>query len=339
MNQLAIKELDRPLVSAAEAKNMWQEYVELEEAILTDDDYMWFCEFQEVSQGRPRMKKYTYGTRALAEDAVAHRPGSILKKRKVKSATRKMGKFFALEMPVEEEIGTGEVEIRREGDFVIQIERSKFYTITVWMNAELETIKASCTVVVRSPSGRTWIGHGGSHRKEGREDFTISETAFTRAVNRAILDFVGFGEESAEDTATTEPLPGEAGPPAAPAAPAPAKSNGRATPQTPAPTQAIQDKRKTIVETANSRGLSQEFMRGVLGNRFKKERLADLTAPELDQMLKVVQDAKLIGSAEEAPPEGPESPTEPPVHDATQSAAPSDTVPEQPPADQDSANP
>ena len=219
MAQLAVRELDGPLVSADQAKALWEEYQELEAAILTDDDYMWFCEFQQweaAANGRPgrmRLRKFTYNTRALAEAEVAKHPEAVLKKRKVKSATRKMGKYFALEMPVEQEMGHAEVEIRQEAGFIIHIERSKYYIITQWLDDKLKTVKASCTVVVRSPSGRTWIGHGGSHRDEGREDFTIAETAFTRGLNRAILDFVGFGEESAEDTPASEPVPGEQAPP------------------------------------------------------------------------------------------------------------------------------
>lgn len=211
---LATRELDRPLVSADLAKTQWEEYQELEDAILTEDDYMWFCEFQEwnQSQGRMRVRKFSYNTRAQAEAEVAKREGAVLKKRKVKSATRKMSKYFGLEIP-SEELGMGQIEILQEAGFIVQIERGKYYIITQWLDDKLKTVKASCTVTVRSPSGRTWIGHGGSHRDEGRDDFTIAETAFTRGLNRAILDFVGFGEESAEDTPASEPVPTQAPPP------------------------------------------------------------------------------------------------------------------------------
>lgn len=205
---LATRELDRPLVSAELAKAQWVEYQELEQAILTDEDYMWFCEFQEwnQNQGRFRLRKFTYNTRAQAEAEVANRKGAVLKKRKVKSATRKMSKYFGLEIPAED-MGMGQIELLHEAGFVVQIERGQFYIITQWLDDKLRTVKASCTVAVRSPSGRTWIGHGGAHRDEGREDFTVAETAFTRGLNRAILDFVGFGEESAEDTPSSEPIP------------------------------------------------------------------------------------------------------------------------------------
>lgn len=335
MNTLAVRELDGPLVSAAEARNLWKEYQELEEAILTDDDYMWFVEFQAPdNSGRMRLRKYTYNTHALAEADLKNHQGGIVKKRKVKSATRKMGKFFALEMPIEEELGTGQVEIREQAGFIIQIERSKFYTLTTWMDQELQTVKASATVVVRSPSGRTWVGNGGSHRKEGRDDFAIAQTAFTRALNRAILDFVGFGEESAEETSDNEPVPGEQAPPA---------QQSAAQQQTPAkaPTKAQQassDKRREISKIVTEKNITPEFMRNVIANNFKKEKMMDLTNPQLDRLLKVVQDTDAPGGAQQPSSNGSKSPTAPPEPEATQSAPPSDTAPESQPAGQDAGN-
>ncbi len=340
MTSLATRELDGPLVTAEQAKNLWKEYQALEEAILTEDDYMWFCEFQEWDNGHPprlRIRKYTFGTKAQAEAEMARHDGAIVKKRKVKSATRKMGKYFALEMPIEEEIGTGEVELKQEAGFIIQIERSKFYTLTVWMTDQLETVKASCTVTVRSPSGRTWLGHGGSHRKEGREDFAISETAFTRALNRAILDFVGFGEESAEETPASEPVPGDQPPPQQ----APQQPAQPAAAQTKAPTAAQQRmaaKRQEIIKVAGDKGITQDFMKATISNTFKKERLADLTSNMLDKLLKTVQEAKAPEPAQATAPATPESPVAPPATEPTQSAPTNGAAPESQPAAQDSAD-
>jgi hypothetical protein len=117
-------------------------------------------------------------------------------------------------------VGLGQVEVREETGFRVAIERGEFYCFTEWLDDALRTVKASATVFIRSPgTGRTWVGRGGAHRSEGfSEDFAIGQTAFTRAVNRATLDAVGYGDESADEVPTVENLPGEHPPEEHPAA-------------------------------------------------------------------------------------------------------------------------
>lgn len=202
---------DAPLVQPEEAKAMWEEYQCLQDSILTDEDFLFFVEFtewEETDRGtRKRLRRLSANSRADAQALLAKRPGAVISKRKVKSACRKMAKFFGYDLP---ETGAGQVEIRQEGKFTVFIERGDGYVHIEWLDAMLRTVKASSTVMLRSPKGRNWIGKGGAHADERfSEDFAIGETSFTRAVNRAILDAVGFGEESAEEVSSSVTLPGE----------------------------------------------------------------------------------------------------------------------------------
>ena len=199
---------DAPLVSAEEAKRLWEEYQELESAVLGDDDYLWFVEFVEWVDDKKRVRRYSFGSRAEAEADARRRTDARVRKRKVKSACRKLARFFGYDIP---EVGLGQVEIRQEEGYRVSIERGDYYCFTEWLDDSLRTVKASATVFIRCPgSGRTWVGRGGAHHSEGfSEDFAIGQTAFTRAVNRATLDAVGYGDESADEVATVESLPEE----------------------------------------------------------------------------------------------------------------------------------
>ncbi len=201
---------EAPLITAAQAREQWEEYQQLKSAILSDDDYLWFLEWDEVdNRGRTRVKRKAYSNRADCEKAAKRRPGSRIKARLIKSACRKMAKFFGLRIPA---LGQGHTERVQEGDFIVSIERGDYYTHTEWMHAgTLQTIKASTTVFIVSSSGRSWMGRGGAHQSEGfSEDFAIGATSFTRAVNRAVLDLVGWGEETGEEMPPADTLPGAA---------------------------------------------------------------------------------------------------------------------------------
>lgn len=276
--------LDAPLASAAEAKAMWDQYRELEAAILEDEDYMWFLEFQEFdNNGRPRTRRYTYPNRAKAEEEQKKRAGSTIMKRKVKSACRKLAKFFGYEIPQQ---GTGDIETRTEGDYIVIIERGEFYTHSEWLGENLKTIKASSTVFIRSPHGRTWMGKGGAHMSEGFDDFAVGETAFTRAVNRAILDAVGFGDSSAEETLTTEPIPGEAPPPAqAQGRPAGNQQRGKRPARTPEQEAGI----KAIQDLVKELNLDPEAVSRTIGEEFEKTRLAQLTPEQMTELAEVLK--------------------------------------------------
>lgn len=268
-------QLDAPIVSATEAKEMWVQYQALEQSVLDEGDYMWFLEFEEQDQrGRTRVRRYTYRNKAAAVAAQKGRAGSIVLKRKVKSACRKLAKFFGYEIPSQ---GTGDVETRTEGEYTLIIERGEFYSHTEWLGEGLRTVKASTTVFLRSPHGRTWMGKGGAHMSEGFEDFAIGETSFTRAVNRAVLDAVGYGDSSAEEMAASEPVPG---------APPPEAQKRTRTPRHDAAITRVRE----IVQRDK---LSPEHMSALIANNFQGgKRLGELTEEEvlaLERLLSPIQ--------------------------------------------------
>lgn len=204
---------EAPLISAAGAKQQWEEYQELKDAVLGEEDFLWFAEWEEweadkqTGKTRKKVKRASFGAKAEAQREALKRHGQV-SGRMVKSACRKMAKFFGIEIPAQ---GQGQSSRHLEGNYIVSVERGDRYTYTEWLDAKsLRTIKASTTVFIISPSGRTWMGKGGSHESEGfAEDFAIGQTAFTRAVNRAILDLVGWGEETVEETRVSESRPGE----------------------------------------------------------------------------------------------------------------------------------
>ncbi len=204
---------EAPLITAQKAREQWDEYQQLKTAILQDDDYLFFLEWDETytdkrGMSRARVRRRAYSSRADCEAAARKRRGSRIRARLIKSACRKMAKFFGLQIP---SLGQGHTERLQEGEFIVSIERGDHYTHTEWLHAgTLQTVKASTTVFIVSSSGRQWMGRGGAHQSEGfAEDFAIGQTAFTRAVNRAVLDLVGWGEETGEELRTTEELPGD----------------------------------------------------------------------------------------------------------------------------------
>jgi hypothetical protein len=234
---------DVPLVTADQAKEQWRAYSTLKAAILEDSDYQWFVEWSETDGGRLKVKRRGYRSRAEADVACKDRGGgAAVVGRMVKSACRKMAKFFGVEIP---ETDQGETKRTVEGKFIVSEERGAFYTHIEWLDAgSLAMIKASTTVFIRSASGRTWMGRGGAHRGEGFEDFAIGATSFTRAANRAILDLIGWGEESGEETRATEGLPGvDETPPSAQGEEDPPPTSTTEAPKTPPP--AVQGKRVT----------------------------------------------------------------------------------------------
>lgn len=195
-----------PLATAEEARELWEEYRRLEAAVLVEEDYLWFAEWMEWEEGKRRVKRAGFGSRQEAESEARRREGSV-SRRKIKSACRKMAKLFGLEIP---QVGLGQMEFREEGGFLVVTERGEFYTHVQWLDGDLRTVKASTTVFVRSPQGRTWMGKGGAHRDQGfSDDDGVSATSVTLAINRAVLDAIGWGDESAEEMVPHETLPGE----------------------------------------------------------------------------------------------------------------------------------
>jgi hypothetical protein len=204
----------RPVMSLDAAREMWAEYQHLENDLLQDSDYIYFMEWMVGDKNNSKV----FADKAKAEEAVAKMKkqygGSItptLKRRKTKSAFRKMAKFFGLYVP---EQGQGaEIELRPLGsDHFVKVEKGKGYSIITYMDERLAVVKAEVTVAVSNPAGKTSMGVAAcsdSERKFTHPDHDIMATAWTRAVNRAVSDLVGWGEVSAEELVDQATVEGE----------------------------------------------------------------------------------------------------------------------------------
>ena len=239
-NALAVRKPDVPLVTAQEAADAWQQYLALEKSILDDSDYTWSVEWEwwDKQQERARAGRATFKVKEKALACQADHAGSVLTGRKKKSAWVKLSKFYGLDMP---ETGMGEASFQEVAGFLVQTERGDSYVTVTWLDPKtLVAIKASSRVVVRTPSGRTFVDRGGAHRNErgfAQEDHDIPALSFTRALCRALARAIGYGDEAAEDVPEDPP----------PNAAADAKTG-----------MTRDELRSAIAEAAKARGLARE---------------------------------------------------------------------------------
>lgn len=193
-----------PQVSPHDASRIWEQYVELENEVLQPDDFMYVVRY--LVGNKPQAKPFTHDQIDQAHNLMRRYPGAKLEKRKLKSAYRKLGRFFGLWMP--ERDGGAEIELHEIAGHIVKIEHGNGYIGTIYMDDSLSVRRAEYSVTVVAPGGQTFSGVGACSIKEGRKfkhhDHDIIATAFTRALNRTIADVVGWGEVSAEEV--IEPL-------------------------------------------------------------------------------------------------------------------------------------
>lgn len=192
----AVESVVKPVVGIEEAVQIWQQYQALENAVLTDDDYIYFVAYKQGDYD----KQARFVNRAEAEK-FANNVGGQLIRRKKKSGCRKIATFFNLSVPERQDFKLSTQEV---GDYIIQVEQGEGYTLTIYQRRDnLLTVKATCSCTVKANNGRTMIGWGAASLNASRGysngDHDIPATAFTRAINRGILDLVGWGEVSAEE--------------------------------------------------------------------------------------------------------------------------------------------
>jgi hypothetical protein len=158
----------RPVVSAKEAVQAWNDYIELTKAILTDDDY--------------------YRTKN----------GKMAKK---KSAWRKYARFFSLTV-LKESVTTN---IREDADGRV-IKAEVILEIQAPSGQRMPGT-GICSLFERGHKEDKLNDKGQVSCKgpcDGRKHFNnpehdIPATAYTRAMNRATADIIGSGETSAEE--------------------------------------------------------------------------------------------------------------------------------------------
>jgi len=196
----------RPPVSVEEAVQAFQMYQELENKLLTDTDYMYFVYYKDGQYDKDRKFRWV----EEAEEFCKKVKGKVVR-RKIKSAWRKFATFFGLTLPDPTQITNIEYFPLPENMGMVKIERGAGWSGQCYMDAGMNVVRQEYTISVIHPaSGKTFIGMGAcaaSERKSGRNSFAhpdhdIIGTAWTRSLNRAISDLVGFGEVSGEEIAS-----------------------------------------------------------------------------------------------------------------------------------------
>ena len=209
--------ITRPVVAASKAKELWEEYVALCDAILDENDFTYYVHGRE-SDGKEILAS-AFGTKVAAEEQVVKLKGARYKdvhirQRKKRSACDKLARFYNFTVPMTSLPQLCETKIFEVGDFIVEARMGEGFTLIIYqMKSDLSIVKASATVAVKSPSGRVEIGEALcsiAERKNGAKSFAhadhdIPTTAFTRAKNRAILRSIGTGEVSAEEVEEAAP--------------------------------------------------------------------------------------------------------------------------------------
>ncbi len=186
-------------IGAKEAKEMWNEYLSLEKEILGDADYLYFVTYKYRSNSKIYSTKKAFSNKKEADNYAKEWNGTI-EKRKTKTAFRKLATFYNLSIP--QSTQQSQIESKQVGNFIVQIERGEGFTSTSYMDLNLRIVKCDVTVFVSATNGRVQMGRGvcaATERAFNHPDHDIPSTAFTRALNRAISDMIGYGEVSAEE--------------------------------------------------------------------------------------------------------------------------------------------
>jgi len=194
----------QPEVTADEAKRIWDEYVDLCNKILEPGDYVYYVHYADA-EGKEQ-KPIGKGSKELA-DLFAERLKNQgmkcieVKWRKRRSAFDKLSKFYNLNMP-KPDGPLCTLDVQEVGDFIVEKRVSESWVLTVYQRKDdLSPVKATVTVSVSAPNGRTMMDHGACSYTERKThpDHDIISTAMTRAINRATSRCIGTGEVSAEE--------------------------------------------------------------------------------------------------------------------------------------------
>ncbi len=190
------------------AKKRRFDRAQVEKSLLDAGDYAYFVVYVKAEPGNDRRIEKSVRAPSLkdAKDFSKKLSGRIERRIK-KSGCRKLADYYGLSLP--ENPIPQSVEVVQIGGFVFQKERGAGFSAVKVMAAaaaQLSLVKAEYTVAVKAPDGRVHAGVGACSITEGRgfshPDHDIPATAWTRAYNRAIMDSIGWGSVTAEESET-----------------------------------------------------------------------------------------------------------------------------------------
>jgi outer membrane biosynthesis protein TonB len=210
-------------LSVEQAKKEWENYLALCIAILEEQDYIFFVRYAKPDgyEGKPIACRRKKDAEEKAKQMTATgMKGVEVSQSKKRSAWDKLAKFYNLTLPssVSGPDPNIKVDVFLVGESIIEKRSGDGFTIIIYQHSDnQEIIKASATVVVSAPNGRTAVGEGVcsvKERKLGADSFAhadhdIPSTAFTRALNRAISRCLGTGEVSADEIEGETPASAE----------------------------------------------------------------------------------------------------------------------------------
>lgn len=209
--------LVRPIVSAEEAKRLWDEYNETCRAILNENDYIYYACGKKADGYE--CKPIACRTRSLAEEQIAkfqkaNYSDCHVKETKKRSAWDKLSRFYGISTPIESEALCAVAEVQQVGEYLVEKLLGDSFKIFIYQDSATLTVKkVSVLLRIVSPNGRTILGDGAcstSERSKGADSFAhadhdVFSTAFTRAMNRGISRCIGTGEVSAEEFDSVTP--------------------------------------------------------------------------------------------------------------------------------------
>jgi len=231
--------LVKPVMSVEQAVEIWEQYQSLKERLLTDDDYIYYVHYMAKVQGRLKERSTGFKRKELAE-AFAQKVNGYIEKRIKKSGARKLARFFGLTL------GRVDEKIERLSD--------QLYVV-------------SFTIEIFHPHGTRMVGVGSCSSDEYDSYHDVRATAFTRALNRAILDLVGFGEVSAEEVEKGGEFSTVDEEPSSPPSPPPSK------------------RYSAFWAKARELGADQEKVHALIRERLSKVSVKELTDAEMQLVL------------------------------------------------------
>jgi hypothetical protein len=262
------------------AQKRGRERASIERSLLDASDYAYFVVYMKEEQSR-RVERSVRAPSVKEAKETAKRLGGRVERRIKKSGCRKLADFYGLSLP--EHPIPEMVEVVQIGSFIFQKERGAgFIAVKVMTANALSMVKAEYTIAVKAADGRMHAGVGACAVSDGRgfghPDHDIPATAWTRAYNRAIMDSLGWGSISAEesDPSTSDGGSGQRAPKEMPVeklatAAAPVKTN---------PDNSIQRTQLEAVRTlAKQIGMTDQALDEAAMARHKR-KVAELSRPE-----------------------------------------------------------
>jgi len=269
-----------------------KERLAVESALLDRDDYTYQVFYSR--DGNREEKPISCPTLSQAKK-MARKVNGRIEQRIKKSGCRKFADFYRLCLP--KDPVPRSVDLVQLGNFIFQTERGSGWSAVKVMREDekqdLVLVKAEYSISVVTPDGRSYAGVGACAVSDGRgfmqPSHDIPATAYTRALNRAITEAVGWGAGPADEADEQDHQP-------PPVAPEPKKEAGVAERKAPAPAPAQEPEAKK--PPASRRKPETKSGEAAADPKAADSKKPETTAPAPTQLNTIKVLAKQIGLAD-----------------------------------------